>query len=442
MSDVAREWRIGDLNLTDYPYSVLFGADHGAPEATAEPLPSFLVDGDLEVTARRGNRTITLQIGVEGTDLADVAANARALDLECDKALNTLLHDPGDGFGEPYQFTVFRTSPTLVANDDYEQACFRVFEVVWRALPWPESVTEVSATLTTSSVGSVKQRVGTFTPAGSASSRGSLSVEHASQGLGEVLLYTGPANGVVPALRPYRLALSGTSTSDSNAVSGFYDTLNPGSGGGFTAYDIPVADVPEGEYAVIIRGRSVTSTSNLYATVAPFVGTTIVGSANKVGQDVAVTASGLYAFYRLGIVRLPSIDTSGSSLAKTRVIVFNTTIGVDFRLDETYLFNLTTGRLSQFACGGLGPSIAGGPNNRVWVDSPSVANDGRGLYLMGTQADRSDAYSTLEWAMAASVHEFSPEGTMVFEVATNVSSAPAVTYRYRPTGHSSVYSGA
>lgn len=447
---LAPQWRIGDLWLTEHPFMVEFGSDYGSPEVSPEVLPSFLSDGDLESTSRLGNRTVSLTVLVEGPDLGSISRAVDDLVRECAKPLNTLYCDPGDGQDEPFQFTVFATQPVLVRDDDLEQGNLRRFSVVWRALPSVESPVEVTDTLTATSVGSVHQRIGTFAVKGSVASRGSLSVQHETKALGRVLVYTclDDGSGYIPACRQYRVS-GPTVTNDVDAVSGGLETVV--FGGSPTAYRRAASTLPDGEYEVVVLGQAldVANDSILRCdTGVRVAGSNIVG-AGAGGAEVAIPrALGSEVFTSLGMFRMP--PTSLPPTAEVSITITN--LGADYRLMETYLLNVSIGRVSRLIPSvGISEAPAVGAANRLWIDSPGVENEGLGDYLMGTQADRSDAYSALlpvnlfgPLDKVPSVHEFPAEGTKVFTVTsgiTNTSGPAAVTYRYRPAGLNSVYSG-
>lgn len=596
MSGLNPRWIIGDLDLTDYPFAVVFGSDYGTPDASPAVLASFLTDGDLELTARRGNRTLTLPVLVEGADMVALAEAERALQLECDKPLNTLYVDPGDGYGEPFQWTVFRGTATFQRDDKFEDSGYRLWQLTWRALPWPEAATEVtvpslattgstttnvddmssatgwagsvsglattptsaggaltvqrslgpgkypwsatrsgsittsatpylvldwkptSASLVTAGVkavgdgvtlpiiasqpsptagytrtwfqvaaasvstliftaniqsaavtgttslgivmdnldrtdarptaGSVKQQLRSIEIAGSAPTSGSVAIEHASSPLGDVLFYSCPddGSGYVPAMRGYHT--SGTVTSDATAVSGSYDTLS--SSPATASWSAPYLSVPEGEYAVLARMSGATAGAvALNWVFSTQVAGTNVGTVPTVAYSGTLTTS--YALYRVSnLIHLPPFDATVGPNSTVKLLV-TWQSGVTVHLDEVWLFNVSTGRLSQFYCG-TGSAAAGGPANRVWIDAPTVENDGLGRYLMGTAADRSDAYGAVAplgvglpadnlAAASLGVHEFEPGANKVFVVTSNPTTAVDVSYRYRPAGHSSVYSG-
>lgn len=581
------QWRIGDLPLTQAPFLVPFGSDYGTPDSSPEVLTSFLTDGDLEMTARRGNRTLTLPVLIEWSDMAEAARAEASLIAECEKDLNTLYVDPGDGVGEPFQFTVFRGVVTFTRNDDYEQMGYRLFEVVWRALPWPESTEEItvpalaaSGSTTTSvdamgsatgwtgavdgaavtpvssggalsvtspspltgnhaltltrtgtidtsvtpylfvdwkcpdatgvsvsatgdgvslpivatqasptagykrtwfqaaaasvtvlainvptqnlggpsgvgrslvltldqlsktdarpTLGSVKQQLRKFDVKGSAPTVGSLGVEHSTTSLGDVLIYTYPDAGLgyVPCCRNYRSS-GNTPVSDAAAISGFYDLI---SSGGVTTYQVPASALTKGDHLVMLRARNATGSASvtITATATPKQSGTAVGATLSLALTTTLTTS--FTFLRFGWWFLPSVRLSPSAVMEFAVSSTNPGGGNATHLDELLLFNMVTGRLSQFALG-TGTAAAGGPSNRVWIDSPTPANDGLGDLLRGFAADRSDAFSAWGDAVSPTVHEFLPGPLNVYIAATNPTTAVDASYRYRPAGHSSVYSG-
>lgn len=442
MTSLAAQWRIGDLWLTEYPFSVEFGTDYGTPDASPEVLPSFLSDGDLESTARLGNRTVTLSVLVEGPDLAAISQAVDDLVRECAKPLNTLFCDPGDGMDEPFQFTVFATQPVLVRDDDFEINSLRRFSLVWRALPSVESPTEVTATLTATSVGTVKQRIGTFAVRGSVTPRGSLSVQHTTESLGSVLVYSG-SDEYVPANRDYRTS-GPTPTVLPGTVSGARDALTPGL---VTRYERPLSTLPPGEYAVVVFGMAGVSGSLLRFQMGANVGGNAVSGTAFEGGLVSASHYGDFDFFDLGMVRVPLTDLPAA--ATIVITITNDAAAADtFTLDETYLLNVSTGRASRFYCRDSAPA-AGLSSNLLWIDSPSVDNDGLGRYVRGTQTDRSDAFSALLPVVSGlvgsqpvpAVHEFPAPTTQIFVVASNVTTAPTITYRYNPAGLSSIYTG-
>lgn len=130
----------GSLDLTDYPYSVEFGSDFGAPESVMAVMSSLMSDGDILSRTRRGNRTITLTVLVEGADLAEVASNVAALVGEAERAANTLAVDPGDGFGATTVWKTFTGEARQVRDDDMEAQGYRRVVLEIPAEPFARSV--------------------------------------------------------------------------------------------------------------------------------------------------------------------------------------------------------------------------------------------------------------------------------------------------------------
>ncbi len=427
---INRQYRIGDLWLTEYPFSVRFGAEVTVPDTTPEALPSFLSDGDLEFTPRRGNATYTLPILVEGPDMASIAESVALLDRECDKQLNTLYVDPGDGLGEPYQYTVFRTTPVYQQDDEVEQAGYRLYEVTWRTLPWPESPTEVTATLTSTTVGTARQQIGTFVAAGSAPSRGSLSVQHETDSLGDVLVYTGPNDGFIPTkLTTVQEEGATALVTDSASISGKRVDIPAGTR---ALFRMPVSDVPPGEYSVAIRAVAESGVNRVTAWGRHIIDELIKFDGEQGAPYGAEVNASLKDYYALATVHLPTLDGGPAGFVEVAVINFGISA---VKVDELYLFN-QTGRLSVFYA----------QQKRLWIDSPSVANEGRGRYLTGNAPDRSDSFTAMNSLPSASlgfpaVHEFVAGTNKVFVTASNVSTKPTVTYAYKPAGMSAIHTG-
>lgn len=129
----------GDLDLTDYPYSVAFGSDIGNPENIREVLTSLLTDGELLSADRTSNREIQIGILVEGSDLLETAQAEQALVLQAGRDRNTLSIDPGDGFGVTTVFDTFRADIRFERSDDGEAATLRRYALTIPALPYGRS---------------------------------------------------------------------------------------------------------------------------------------------------------------------------------------------------------------------------------------------------------------------------------------------------------------
>jgi len=139
VSDLIPRIIYGDLDLTGYPYSVVFDYDLGVGELAYESLVSQLLDGDLVTATRTSNRELTIPVVVDGATLFEVAENTAALARECDKRSNLFSVVPGDDFGAPSVFDTFQAQLRPRRNDTHETNGLRVFDLVIPAHPFPRS---------------------------------------------------------------------------------------------------------------------------------------------------------------------------------------------------------------------------------------------------------------------------------------------------------------
>lgn len=145
MTIVRRAW-IGDLEITDYPYGLEFGADLGSPEGEIVTFESLLADGQVESLLRRLNRGMTLPLVVCGQDLGEVLAHEAALVTECDRRMNTLTLDLGDGYAEPMVFETTVIDPkriTGAGSDEADMASMHRWSVEVKAQPFWRSTTKI-----------------------------------------------------------------------------------------------------------------------------------------------------------------------------------------------------------------------------------------------------------------------------------------------------------
>lgn len=138
---------VGDLDLTDYPYSLAYNElDLPAGENVMTFFEALLVDGSIGTSSRTNNRTLTVPIYVEGSDLLDLAANEEALILACERERNTFTLDPGDGIAPASVFDTFRIQATHERDDDQESALMRRWNLSIPALPWVRSPEPITVT--------------------------------------------------------------------------------------------------------------------------------------------------------------------------------------------------------------------------------------------------------------------------------------------------------
>lgn len=141
----------GDLDLTDYPYSILMDeGDDGVAQNAYQSIDTELRDGTIVSRTHTENREVTRVVMVEGSDLLEVAESTAALARECEKPLNTLALDPGDGYGPPKVYETFTAQIAEVALPGGDNANVRLFQVTWPALPFARSVDPFTVTGVTS----------------------------------------------------------------------------------------------------------------------------------------------------------------------------------------------------------------------------------------------------------------------------------------------------
>lgn len=125
---------LGNLDLMDAPFMVLWGRDHGAPENVYETVVSSLSDGEEISSTRTGNREFSIPIGIDGVDLTELAELEAMLVAECEKPRNVLSIDPGDG-APVAVFDTFRAQLRMVFSDAGEIGLLRRYDLTIQALP-------------------------------------------------------------------------------------------------------------------------------------------------------------------------------------------------------------------------------------------------------------------------------------------------------------------
>lgn len=248
-------------------------------------------------------------------------------------------------------------------------------------------ITQVSTTNVLVGAGTTHQTYRRLPVPGSVRTQGSLLVEHESQALGDVLVYTwaDDDSGYLPPLSVYatgRLALAGT-------VSGASSNLDTP-----TVFAIPAPSLPAGDYLLIARLRSATTgTVPLTVTAQTLIGGTVLDlTAVTETIDVVFTVAGsLWQVTPLTALTLPTVRLAGAGAATVQLsIAAANPSTANVLLDEAWLFNTQIGSLTQVSCGGAGTPSPGGQSRRVWIEPETVA--ARGTILRGHSADGSDAY--------------------------------------------------
>lgn len=145
MSELVHRVLWGDLDLTEPPFALAFGADWGGPQPVSEVIESLLQDGEIEVSDRDANRSLAFTVYVEGADMLDLAESAENLLLaEARKQRNEITLHPGDGYGPGYTIRTFRATPSNPRDEDAERQGLRRFDFTVPARPFVRSLDSVT----------------------------------------------------------------------------------------------------------------------------------------------------------------------------------------------------------------------------------------------------------------------------------------------------------
>lgn len=272
--------------------------------------------------------------------------------------------------------------------------------------------------------GSTNRQLARVLPvAGSARTQGNLAVEDSANALGTALVYTCPA---VSGMRqpPLRAVLQPgpTPTVDGTTVSGATSPLDTQH-----VFYVPINGLQPGAHLLLARVKHASSG----ARTINYFGVSIHGS-NEVGdrQSGSIgfnSVAGVWQVVTVGAMTLPP-----TKVGKNGIVAVSMTASAGVVLDEAWLFNVETGRLTWVECGTAAPS-AGGTSNRLWLDAPTVDNPVPAVYR-GVAADRSDSQHAASEMVSFGNHEFIPTSMNVFTVTTN-STASVVTLSHYPRWH-------
>lgn len=261
----------------------------------------------------------------------------------------------------------------------------------------------------------------TLSIAGSARTQGSLSLADASDALGDVLVYTTPTvpGLATPNLRQF-LVLSGTETPDASTVSGFNSEMNIAH-----RFDIPAENLQAGGHVFMARITGLTATETFVARTYSRQGSSDLLPYQPSQSVTADFTSGEYKILQFGIFNLPTHQMGSDGIVRMQIDA----VSDDWLVDEAWLFNIETGRLTWVEAG-AGTPAAGGPSNRLWLDAPTLANPSPGVYL-GTEADRSDSFHAGAELVKFEDHQFAA-GSMNVTTVTTESTTADLEFSHAP----------
>lgn len=281
----------------------------------------------------------------------------------------------------------------------------------WSSTPTSIAIYDISRSNVLGTQSTGRQLSRTLPVAGSARSQGSLEVADASDALGETLVYTTPAVAglATPSLRQY-LSLSGTITPDVTTVSGFYSDMSTAH-----QFDVPVTALESGGHALLARIKGDTGEQTLLGRARSVQGPTELDETSS--SATATFASGVWQIVEFGVFSLPTRKMGTDGIV--RIVI--DAIDSSWLLDEAWLFNLDTGRLTWVQAG-VGTPAAGGPSNRVWLDAPTLASPAPAVYL-GSDSDRSNSFHAASEMLSFGDHEFVPPSMVITTITTDSTAA-------------------
>ena len=268
------------------------------------------------------------------------------------------------------------------------------------------------------------QGVQTVEIGGSARSEAAITVSGA-QGLGDVLVYTTPADRLFrPDLR--RFNKTGTLTTDAKSINGQAVQLSTQA-----TFEAPATMFTPGAHAILMYARngagSGTTISATTITAQLFSGGVAVGPVETISKGAQAVADYEYHAFSMGVLNLPTTVVGDNS---TAVVRFTVNGGSDTYLDELLAFPLQDSALTWVNCGHgtTSASVA----SHLWIDAPSPTNPNPRI-LVGTNENRTDARAVVPKSRGR--HLMTP-GEMLIYVLTGLSGAPEVMTAYYKRWHS------
>lgn len=290
----------------------------------------------------------------------------------------------------------------------------------------------------TPSAGGGRQVSAAVDVAGSARTQGSLAVEYDTDPapLGETLVYTCPddASGYWPGMRDFTAGTAPTPTADTSLIADSWISIKSGAGGPWRV-EYPIAQVPAGGFVLIARMRraSATGTSTVNITTGVAVGGTDVGPTQAASWTGTLSSS--WEFHTLAALVLPAGDIGPDGVVWVELVSPAGENAVN--IDEAWLFNIETGRLSWVelpATGTVSPSVP----SRLWINAPTL-NAPRPQLLVGTDPEAADGYHPGDNVKSMAVHEFIPPRAKVFVATTGSGGGiPAISLTHYPRSHTHV----
>lgn len=281
------------------------------------------------------------------------------------------------------------------------------------------------------------QIVKQLTVEGSARTTGSLRVSAPSESvaLGQVLAITAPIGELPAGFQPdgRRWVTQGTTTTDAAALHGSYftpDTATYSTAAGKPIFDVPVNMLTAGPYSMVALVKAETSSLEFGVQAQLRLSTSAVGPTSVAETSLTGLATG-WQLVTVGTIYLPPLPMEGAddATSKVRLLFKGAKMADVFFIPAWQVGGQPVADFSIVDCGTgtVGPGLA---SSSLWFDSPSPANDGRGLLLRGPTVDRRNAQRvTKSEAKKPGTHTFRPGGLTAFLVSLGAA-GPTLTLRY------------
>lgn len=250
----------------------------------------------------------------------------------------------------------------------------------------------------------------TISSGGSARTQAAVEVVHATATLGEVVLYTSPADKAYNPSARRHLKSSGPAVVD--PAGNYYPLPAEASGVQIPTYDIPASTVPKGGYMIAARMRCTTTVDvTVQWSNAVALGGTEFGNYQS-GTTVVSFVANKWVTVPLGLATLPNSPVGPAGFVR---LVFSLAIGTTatVHIYDAFIFH-ESGDLTIMDCG-LGVSAPAGPSRRMRVLPPSAEYPG-GAAEVAHSADWSDSFGagSLTSVRPPRGHVLHPQGTSAF----------------------------
>lgn len=391
------------------PYSLYGGGNtihtHEATFTPASPVatgtdPTYLVIRVKEYEGGRGSMAETPTVTVNGTE-AEVASMVSA----------------GSGFYDIFYLGVWGTISSVKVQvtlaTGYDDTA---------PTTAPLSLIKVTDDVP---AGSPRQQLRVFEVGGSVRAPGTVQIDHATAGLGDVLVYTGPALNTTyrPDLMRWFVSGGGTTSVTGGSVSGSARLVSTTP----TIFSVPAASLPEGGYVVMGRLSEFSASTTFTITAATRQGSTDVATQTATHLRTDVIGVDPVLIPLAAMVLPPATSRGGGSV---RISIASSNAG---KLDELWLFYMgEDSALTVVTCGAGTPAV-GSVHNRLDLEAPSLGRSVPSVWV-GTTEDRSDFFHPGALASDIPAHLFVPPSTRAFVVTTGANN-PSVSYRYRKHWH-------